>query len=54
MLYPLDNSKDDTVPDVNGEEEFEEQNTDDYKSTVRENLHIVYNHSLQFGYRTHC
>ena len=27
-------SKDDDVPDTNGEEEFEEQNPDDYKSAV--------------------
>ena len=34
-LYPIDNtSKDDAVPDTNGEEEFEEQNPDDYKASV--------------------
>ena len=39
VFYFLDNlsSKDDAVPDLNGEEEFEEQNPDDFKSAVSYN-----------------
>ena len=35
VFHSIDNlSKEDDLPDTNGEEEFEEQNPDDYKSTV--------------------
>ena len=39
VCHSLDNlnKDDDDVPDTNGEEEFEEQNPDDYKSTVSGN-----------------
>lgn len=39
-----DCGKDDAVPDSNGEEEFEEQNPEECKSTVSENSQTTYNH----------